>query len=307
MTEITRRQALGLLAAPLIAGCRQVDLLGPSFASSATDPVTLIGAGDVHAHINRTKGPIVRATAALVAAEPTATAFVVGDNAGVQGSTVEYGYYHQTWGGFKDRTLFVVGDHDYLASSTATPYYDYTNGAGGPRGKGYYAKTIGAWRCYFLNSHLLRGEQATWLAKDLPLYPHLHKLAVWHKPMFASVCAHHGKAMSVPFQLRPWWQVLQKHRAELVMVGHVHRYERFARLTWDGQATDAGIRQFIVGTGGGVKYFVQTPHPHSEQQIVEHGVFRLVLHADRYEWEFIDIAGVIRDSGSTLCRPLRSA
>ena len=307
---MSRRRALASLLAPAVASCFPDSVLAPfDGLASAVEPVTLIGAGDVHAHKN--KASIVRATAALIQADPSATAFVIGDNAGTVGSAVEYGYYNDYWGSFRDRTLFMIGDHEYLEGTGGTPYYDYANGVGapdgpgGPRGKAYYAKTLGAWRLYFLNSHVLRSEQAAWLSQDLPLYPGLHKAAFWHKPMFASRCTHDGgPTMSVPFQVGPWWDLLQRYKAEFVVSGHVHRYERFARLTRSGVPSASGIRQFIAGTGGGVKYSVLTRHTYSQKRIVAHGVFRLVLHSDHYEWQFIDVAGGIRDSGSQLCKQL---
>ena len=43
-------------------------------------------------------------------------------------------------------------------------------------------------------------------------------------------------------------------------------------------------------------------HPRSERQFVTRGVTKFVLHADRYEWQFTDVTGVVRDSGSQACR-----
>ena len=37
---------------------------------------------------------------------------------------------------------------------------------------------------------------------------------------------------------------------EIVMAGHMHNYERFARMDCAGTTTDAGARSFVVGSGG---------------------------------------------------------
>lgn len=116
---MSRRRALASLLAPAVASCFPDSILAPfDGLASSMEPVTLIGAGDVHAHKN--KASIVRATAALVQADPSAVAFVIGDNAETVGSAVEYGYYNDYWGSFRDRTLFMIGDHEYLEGTGGT-------------------------------------------------------------------------------------------------------------------------------------------------------------------------------------------
>ena len=39
-------------------------------------------------------------------------------------------------------------------------------------------------------------------------------------------------------------------------------------------------------------------HPLSQRQFVTRGVTKFVLHDDRYEWQFTDVTGVVRDSAS---------
>ena len=102
----------------------------------------------------------------------------------------------------------------------------------------------------------------------------------------------------------PLWEALYEHHVELVLNGHDHLYERFAPQTPDGTADpDHGIRQFTVGTGGGGLYAFETVLPNSEaQNDVSHGVLKLSLYSDRYEWEFIPVAGqTFTDSGVGAC------
>lgn len=302
MVNITRRQALATLAAPVAAGCRGLDLTAPLFSTSSAASVALVGAGDPHAQLANKAHAIGTMIRAALDADPTAWAFALGDLV-TNGTADEYQqYYHQAWGSFKSRTLFEIGNHDRKADPSATAYYDYVGQLGGPRGKGYYAKTLGAWRCYFLNSEKLHSEQATWLAADLPQWTNHQIMAMWHTPMFASVCEHSGKAMTWPSALGPWWTLLQDHGAELVFSGHVHRYERFPRMLRDGTVSDRGMRQFIIGTGGVKPMTILSVHRHSERQVVTRGIVRLALHPDRYEWRFTDLTGVVRDSGTQPCR-----
>ncbi len=92
--------------------------------------------------------------------------------------------------------------------------------------------------------------------------------------------------------------------ADLVLSGHRHMYERFAQQNPDGIADPGrGIRQFVVGTGGTSLTSVGSLIPNSEvANDNTHGVLKLILHPDRYDWEFIPVAGkTFTDSGSTLC------
>ena len=74
-------------------------------------------------------------------------------------------------------------------------------------------------------------------------------MAVWHHPLFSS-----GPNGANAF-MRDMWALLEASRAEVVLNGHDHLYERFARQTADGSADPVnGIRQFTAGTGGAELY-----------------------------------------------------
>jgi hypothetical protein len=90
----------------------------------------------------------------------------------------------------------------------------------------------------------------------------------------------------------------------VVINGHDHVYERFAPQDSAGRADAArGIREFIVGTGGAALYYFNTPLANSEVRYDgSHGVLKLTLHPDRYDWEFISEAGKpFSDSGTADC------
>ena len=314
---ISRRQVLGVLAAPIVAGCRGLDLVGPTFSSAASSAangaVTLIGAGDQHAvtslqRVHREK------TAAMVKsaleADPTAWAFSAGDLTH-KGSELELQAYDSSWGQFRNRTLFTLGNHDRMTDPTAAPYYEYT------RAERYYARDLGdRWRCYVLNCEspwnggANPNEQTAWLKADLAQHPNRHILAMWHYPLYSNVCAHAGKEMTWPGRVGPWWQVLQEQGAELLVVGHVHRWERFSPILRTGLRTGVvsgqGIRQFVAGGGGGNPYGILKAHPHCQKTVVARGVARFDLYPDRYTWKFTDVAGAVRDSGTQMCRKVIS-
>jgi acid phosphatase type 7 len=308
---LSRRQALGVLAAPFLAACFPDRLTGPGrsklSAAALTDRVSLIGAGDPHAAAYKTTRAVSKVGTMIrqaLEADPNAAAFALGDLVPT-GTVEEYQTgYAPMWGPFLDRTFCVLGNHDRVADRTATAYYDYVGERGGPRGRGFYAVNLGDWwRSYFMNSEQWHDAQTTWLRADLAEWQgKRHILAVWHTPLFASVCEHNGKAMTWPWKLNAWWQVLQEHGVECVISGHVHRYERFPRMLRNGSPSAQGLRQFIVGTGGAGNMPIRTVHPLSQSQVITRGMARFDLYPDRYEWSFIDMMGVKRDWGRQVCR-----
>jgi len=49
--------------------------------------------------------------------------------------------------------------------------------------------------------------------------------------------------------VRPFWNILQNHNADVILSGHAHYYERFAPQLPDGTRDSSGTREFVVGTG----------------------------------------------------------
>jgi hypothetical protein len=140
--------------------------------------------------------------------------------------------------------------------------------------------------------------QEVWLRGDLALHPAPCTLAYWHHPRFSS--GGHGSSTAP----RPLWQALYQANAEVVISGHDHLYERFAPQTPDGKRDIVhGIREFVVGTGGAGFYQFETIRKNSEvRNRNTHGVIKLTLRPDGYDWEFVPVAGkTFRDSGSARC------
>ena len=88
--------------------------------------------------------------------------------------------------------------------------------------------------------------QERWLRADLAAHANTCVLAYWHEPRFSS--GWHGNDP----RFDAFWDALYRAGAEIVLNGHDHDYERFAPQDPDGRLDPAkGIRQFVVGTGGG--------------------------------------------------------
>jgi hypothetical protein len=265
-----------------------------------TSAVTLVGAGDISRCDN--KGDT--ATAKLLDSI-SGTVFTAGDNAYKEGSLWQFkNCYDPTWGRHKSRTKPTVGNHEYRTPG-ASGYFDYFGAAAGNRGKGYYSYNRGAWHIIALNSqcaYLIGGcepgsPMLTWLKDDLASHPSRCTLAYFHKPLFSS-----GYSRGNPV-VKPLWNVLYNHHADVIVSGHDHVYERFARQTPSGALDGHGIREFVVGTGGAeLGGFNYTARHSQVRNAKTRGVLKLRLSSTSYSWKFVHVAGkTFTDSGTTIC------
>jgi hypothetical protein len=265
---------------------------GSTAARPAPKPVTLLAAGDI-ATCGQSGD---EATAALLDRLP-GTILVLGDTVYERGTDAEYANcYAPSWGRHLARTRAVVGNHEYGVPGAAG-YFRYFGKRAGPRRAGYYSFRVGAWTIVVLNSNCgpaggcqTGSPQQRWLAAVLARSRTPCTLAAMHHPRFSSGL--HGSDPTVA----DLWRTLVRARADVVLSGHDHHYERFAQ--------QGGVRAFVVGTGGRTLYPTFLPKPRS--QVIHarsHGVLELRLAADRYSWRFVPVAGSsFRDSGSTRCR-----
>ena len=145
-----------------------------------------------------------------------------------------------------------------------------------------------------------QSPQHQWLVADLAASrDSLCTIAVLHYPAFNSGAAHGSS-----YSMRPLFQVLHDAGVEMVLSGHEHVYERFAPQNADGTADPVrGVRQFVVGTGGGALHAFDTPLAHSEFRYnASWGVLRLTLGQGVYDWRFMPVGGgPALDSGSARC------
>jgi hypothetical protein len=206
----------------------------------------------------------------------------------------------------KSITHPVPGNHEY-ATPGAAGYFSYFGPAAGDPTEGYYSFDLGSWHIIALNSNCSNvggcdqgSPQERWLRADLATNQNACTLAYWHHPRFTSGSVHHSDPRTEAF-----WQALHEFRADVVLTGHQHNYERFDPQSPTGSADPSnGIRQFVVGTGGKDLYtFGATPAPNS---IVRNsntfGILKLTLRLTSYEWQFIPEAGkTFTDAGSDRC------
>ena len=307
------RRALVAVALVVLAVGGLSSTAGPRSAAAAEDPV-IAAVGDIACD------PTVpspdptgadprfcqhRATSDLLVGRPLAAVLPLGDLQYEDGAAAKFAQaYDPTWGRVRSLTRPVPGNHEY-GSAGAAPYFDYFGAAAGPHGLGYYSYDVGSWHLVALNSNCLEvscaagSPQEQWLRDDLARSTADCTLAYFHHPRFAS-----GKAPRD--SVRPLWQALQDDGADVLLVGHEHNYERFARQDVDGRPTADGIREFVVGTGGKNFYVPATVAANSEvRSSSAYGVLLLTLRATGYDWTFAGTRGESVDAGSEDCsRPL---
>ena len=286
-----------LITILLIAGCTTTSPADLLTTARPTTDFVLVGAGDIAS----CDGNGDEATGSLVDGI-AGTVFTTGDNAYPAGTYDEFiNCYDPAWGRFKDRTFPSAGNHDY-GTEGAAGYFRYFGAAAGNTGEGYYSYELGDWHIIVLNSNLPVASGSTqeqWLRADLAAHPTTCTLAYWHHPLFSSGSLHGSNP-----DIKPIWQALYEYHADVVLNGHEHNYERFEPQNPEGISDPAGgIRQFVVGTGGMVRYRFGPPIANSAVRNSDtYGVLKLSLHAGSYSWEFIPEAGkTFTDSGTASC------
>jgi hypothetical protein len=300
------RTALIAIVVALVAASGFSRAQQPARASAQDHPV-LAAAGDVA----RCTAGGDEATAALL--EGADTVAMLGD--GVYPDASQAGYeqcYGPSWGAYKERTRPVLGNHDY-DDPGAAGYFAYFGPAAGDQGKGYYSYDLGDWHIVALNSNCPEvggcgptGHMQQWLRADLAANTKRCIMAYWHHPRFYSGLVSNLEGSYAPSDDRRMariWADLQEAGASLVLSAHMHVYERFARMDAGGSLDPSGMRQFVVGTGGGPRHAIDPNKvaPNSEARGDHvYGVLRLTLGHDGYDWEFRS-GQAFTDSGHDTC------
>ena len=221
----------------------------------------------------------------------------LGDNQYPRGSLVDLRrYYAPTWGRFEARTRPTPGDHDY-GTPNAAGYFAYFGALARPNGRSFYSFNLGSWHIVSLNSNIDRSATSTqgrWLRQNLAAARQRCVLAYWHSPRFTSG-GHHGNDYSVS----AFWAALYNRRADIVLNGDSHNYERFAQADPCPHGQPGGHsrvrrrhrRDRHLSLPG-------TLQPHSQKRIAGvHGVLRPILHPKSYEWRFVTPGRRVLDRG----------
>jgi 3',5'-cyclic AMP phosphodiesterase CpdA len=270
-------------------------------SSAATGPIRVAAAGDIACEAPYT---VTRrtcrhgATARLISSRSVDAVLPLGDTQYESARLSDYRTsYDPTWGAFKGLTYPVIGNHEYR-DPDAQGFKTYF-GARVPNQRVWYAKNLGAWRIYVLNSNCDRVDcaaQVRWLERDLAANPRRCSLAAMHHPRFSS--GEHGNST---YAAR-LWPALDRQQVDLVLAGHDHDYERFAPRHNSGEVAADGLRSFVVGTGGKSLYSFTTAQAASRfRYAASAGVLFLTLKERSYTWRFRTTDETVLDSGTASC------
>lgn len=310
--RFVRAPAIATAVSITFAVCDQATPPGPEQPPPPPPPgatAIIVAAGDIGRCTNQFTND--DSTAKLVRGVPDATVLTLGDHAFPRGSSAATSAdytecYGPNWGqaDIKSRTLPAAGDLDTL-NAFADYFAFFGDVAKGTSGKGYYSTNIGEWHIIALNSSIpmdVQSDQYKWLKSDLALNTKSCTLAYWHHPRFSS----YG-GTQVRIAVKPLWDALYAAGADVVLNAHQRGYERFARQRPDVSPDPAaGIRQFLVGTGGFQESALpNATAPNSERIIPQvNGVLVMTLKPGGYEWEFRPRGGASvnpAETGSATC------
>ncbi|WP_432889685.1 discoidin domain-containing protein [Kribbella sp. CA-245084] len=291
---------------------RAKDLAGNVSAASAAITVTtsaggtggfvLAAAGDIADRCTASDSSCIHPkTAKLVEAIKPAAVLTIGDNQYDDAHLTDFQkYYAKTWGKFKDITHPIPGNHETYDDVPYEGYHKYFGSIATPQGKNYYSWDLGNWHFIALDSNdfvkeedLREPAQLTWLKQDLAKNTKGCIAAYYHHPRFSS--GDHGDNPDAA----PLWQTLVSAKADLVLNGHDHHYERFLPQNANGNLDPNGPVQIIGGMGGAPLYPVHAAHPATAKIISDFGVLKLSMTDTTFTSQLIGLDGKVLDSSPT--------
>jgi hypothetical protein len=280
-------------------------VLTPSSISMNT-PIVIYAAGDIaecdSGVPDKSTGAMITSKLLLKTSGPI---FTLGDDSNDSGTKKDYdNCYNPTWGRLLDRTYPVMGNHDASPDNQGNAYFSYFAGMTGEFG--HYSLDLGSWHIIVLNAECGIGNQGCyygspqekWLRADLAATQQKCIMALWHQPLFTS-----GGQSPDP-DVRSFWFDLYNYKADIILNGHNHMYERFVPLNPFGVAIGNGISEFVVGTGGAPREYNMKPLAAGEvvHDASSFGFLKLTLLQNSYQWQFIAQPDKsFTDSGTAFC------
>ncbi|MFE5769482.1 discoidin domain-containing protein [Streptomyces sp. NPDC056485] len=261
---------------------------------------TVVAAGDIAAQCTASdSGCAHPKTAALARQIDPKFYLTMGDNQYDDARISDFrAYYDKSWGAFKAKTRPVPGNHEtYDPAGSLAGYKAYFGSIAYPQGKSYYSFDEGNWHFIALDSNAFdQAAQIDWLKADLAANGKQCIAAYWHHPLYSSG-GHGNDPVS-----KPVWKILYAAKADLVLNGHDHHYERFAPQNPDGKAAADGIVEIVGGMGGAEPYPIEQVQPNSQKRVSgQYGVLKLDFTDSGYSWSYVATDGVKDTSPKYSC------
>ncbi|MFD8595046.1 discoidin domain-containing protein [Kitasatospora sp. NPDC059646] len=269
---------------------------GSSSPPPSTGAFTVVAAGDIAAQCTASDSACAHPKTARLAQQIDPKFYLtMGDNQYDDARLADFkNYYDKTWGAFKAKTRPVPGNHEtYDPAGSEAGYKSYFGSIAYPQGKSWYSFDEGNWHFVALDSNAFdQSAQIDWLKADLAANSKQCIAAYWHHPLYSSG-GHGNDPVS-----RPVWKILYGARADLVLNGHDHHYERFAPQDPDGKATADGMVEIVGGMGGAEPYPIEQVQPNSQKRISgDYGVLKLDFTDSGYSWTYLGTDGQVKDTG----------
>jgi Calcineurin-like phosphoesterase/Bacterial Ig domain len=237
-------------------------------------------------------------SAVVAAAHPDAFAYL-GDVYD-RGTPSEFDTWYEdpvSFGQFVDITNPTIGNHEYMMSATAEPYFEYWHQI--PH---YYSYDVGAWHIVSIDSNTEFGQlgvnsaQYKWLKDDIEA----------NTDRCTLLYAHHARLTNVNgvsrTGLEPEWDLMVDRGGDIILGGHAHTYERWLPLDGDQAPVTEGLTEFVVGTGGRPILNEKHPEPRTAADITTPGALLLDLGDTEAGYTFVSADGQYTDTGTLPCR-----
>jgi len=288
----------------------------------AAPSFVMVGAGEITTCAS-SAGPIATAAAvqSILDADTNNIAFTVGNN--LADTTTGSAYqtcFDPKWGAFKDRTYFAIGNMDFEGGRGSAGVYGYLGNRTGPADQGWFSFDKQNWHIVVLNTsdwqhggaatfgidaqlNLTPSAQVDWLAADLQNNTKPCVMVIsWERRLYTTS----GGTLGRNSNMRPMAGMMYGKGVDILVSAKDKAYERFAPMNpTDGIAdAAAGLRQFIVGTGGRSFDAPVAGTPENREAYITNnwGVLKLTLAENSYSWEFVNTTpGGPTDSGTTAC------
>jgi hypothetical protein len=313
---------------PNVANSGQVDTDNDGIGDACDTPTptgsaVLVGAGDISSGGSRDQD-----TGNLIRTQLTSGAwgvFTTGDNAYPDGTYQNYQVYDAAWGSFRSKTRPTYGNHDYYGSSTAAGSQQYWNEGPDPtpvqvsNDKSFYAYDVGNsnWKAIVLNSADTEGPssnqapscaagstQMTFLNNQLNTTK--NTVLFWHHARF-SRSGDHPTSEGATGCSKTFFDVAYDNRADLVVQGHSHVYERYHARDKTGASVTGGLTSIVCGTGGNSFDSLGSASPAQAPETSftnAWGVCKLTLNANNAQVTFLPAPGSPgSDSATVPVRP----